>query len=397
MGRKAGTPEETPLIAGAEEGLLSPEGESPEEIEDRVVAQMRELSTSGEENIEYWLYRANEKNKVQKGSFIKRYTPETPPATILEEARDGYGGGNFILVARIGGRIRWSSPISVDSVPMGKGKDEKTAQAVNDPFEVLALSMNRAMSLSEARKLVALNNEAENAKGRNSENGMILLFSTLMDGMQKQSAAMMSAFAQLASAQRTAAAPPVGMESLLSAIKIGAELSGGKVPGADEEEGLIGLLKPMLPQLVPILLKAFGTATPAVAPGARALPAHTGAAVSPKPPPPPGAAEGAAAAPAAAVPEPMAQRRYELVVAEIAYALSFPALSWPELFPGLGDYIDGKFPGSLEDLKKKTDEEVAVYIKSLYPAFAERLDFFLAFRDYLKKEEEENNAGRAAD
>jgi hypothetical protein len=232
--------------------------------------------------------------------------------------------------------------------------------------------MNRTMALSEARKLVELN-KPEN---RSTDSGMNALLGTLITNMQQQNTALLTALANLAQGRKESAAPAGSLESVVEAIRLGANLAGGKIPGEDAEDGLIGLLKPLLPQILPLLSKLVSPAGgPAVPPKGALPPAKV-----PPPPPPP----AAPSQPAENV-DPLIQRKYMLVLEELRDAVALPPVAWGDVFDYLAEYIDRKFPGSIEDMMGKTDEELKKHIEMLYPEFASRTDFFIAFRDHIKQ------------
>jgi len=211
---------------------------------------------------------------------------------------------------------------------------------------------------------------------------------TMMQCVMQQTAELLRALSQ------KSVAPPSTADSMIEAIKFGAQISGGKVP-LDESEGggVLDMLKGMVPYIPQIIAGLTGRSA---APAPRPAPAHPGVAPVPARPAIPGAVippqpapvdPSAGVPPSAATPEDARALVMRRIVDEIRFSMNLPPS--PKLFDHILDYIEAYMPEIVRQAEVLEGSTFAAYVVTLDPAFAGREDFFLALHKHLMESMEE--------
>lgn len=319
--------------------------------------------TDGE--VVYWLHRASEKNKMLHGNFLMRYPKETPLIDIVEQARDKYHGGDFVLLAKKDGVLFRKAAFTCERAAEPEVRMEK---APEDPFNRLSSSLEKALIIDRTSNLMRRVDRGDN-DGKSSD-PMIALMTIMMNGMRDQNTML-----QKMLLERREAPEKTESSSLLEAIKLGSALSGGKLPIEEGEGGLVESLKslvPYIPQVLSLLTGRKGAPPP-------------GAAVGPKPLPLP--AHPSAAAPTAETPTspaPPVQDARAVIMArvldEIKFVLSLSPS--PKAYEHVVEYIETYAPDILQQAELTTPELFSAYVVTLDPSFIGREDFFIALHKH---------------
>jgi hypothetical protein len=341
---------------------------APEAIEeemDKYTRMMNDCAGVTDGEIIFWLHRANEKNKSLHASFLKRYPKETSFSEIFEEARDAYGAGDFVLVAKKDEVMFRKMSFSCEKPKEG----EKPAPEVKvDPLEKLSVAMERLAVVDKVSRII---NDSREKPATPGVDPTIQVMLTMLQGMQAQNTALLQGILS----QRREAAPG-GNESLLEAIKLGSALAGGKIPLEEGEGGLVELLKPLIPHIPAVIAMLTGK-------GPQPQPPIVRGPVQPRPLPPHAAGSSAAGVPlpgpvppvAVAVtedPQALVMRR---IVDEVKFVLTLPAT--PKLREHVINYIDSYNPDILRQADVVPADMFAAYVVSLDPAFAGQEAFFI--------------------
>jgi hypothetical protein len=353
------TTEEEQMIAqqpGAEAAI-------DEEI-DKYKRMMDDCAGVTDGEIVYWLHKANDKNKSLHATYLKRYPKDTPLSEIHDEARDKYGPGDYVLVAK-------KDDVMFRKLPFSTGVPIQPEKAVEipkvDPFTALSGSIEKALVMDRAAAMMA---------GKKEDKGVdpsITLLTTVLTGMMAQNTALLQGMMT----QRNTPPPAQDNTAMIEAVKLGVSVAGGKLPFEEGEGGgwveILKGLAPYVPQLIAGLRGA-----PPVAPMRRAP-------VAPHPLP---ATPAAAGVITAAVP-PTDPRALVMarIVEEIRFVLTLPPT--PKLYDHVIDYIDAYMPEIIKQAEVIEAETFADYVVTLDPAFTERKQFFLDLHKHLLSSMEE--------
>jgi hypothetical protein len=358
-------------------------GEAIEEEMDKYTRMMNDCAGVTDGEVVFWLHRANEKNKALHSSFLKRYPKETPFSEIFEEARDEYGAGDFVLVAKKDDVMFRKMAFSCERPIRKEAPAEKPPE---DPFKSMGAAIEKALVIDRAANMMRGNNPPAVEKGVDPTVTVML---TMIQGLQNQNT-------ELLKGMMTRREAPGGNESLLEAIKLGSMLSGGKLPIEEGDGGILDIIKglgPYVPQIIAMLSgKGPHPAThPPRMPGAspvapRPLPPAASRSASLPPAMPSGPAEVIEAPPAVAEdPQAVIMRR---VVDEVKFVLTLPAT--PKLREHVIEYIDAYMPDILRQAEIVPAEMFAAYVVTLDPAFAGQEAFFIDLhKQYMAGMEEE--------
>jgi hypothetical protein len=374
MPRKAAAPAVDPL---QEEGSLTATQTGAEEEIDREMDKYSRMMndcagvTDGE--IVFWLHRANEKNKSLHATYLKRYPKETSFAEIFDEARDQYGAGDYVLLAKKDEVMFRKMAFSTEKP---KEPEKAVVEPKVDPMDRLSVAMERLTVVDKVGRII---NDAREKPGTDP---MVGVLTVMLTGMQQQNTEMLKIMMQ----QKQAPAQG-GNESLLDAIKLGVSISGGKVPMEEGEGGfmeILSSLKPYVPQII-----SFLTARQPAVPGARPVPGRPGVVV-PRPLPVSAGAPPVLPPPETAVP-PVEDARTVImrrVVDEIKFVLTLPIT--PKAREHVINYIESYLPDVLQQAEIVNAEMFAAYAVTLDPAFAGQENFFMDLhRQYMSSLDQE--------
>ena len=364
-----------------EEDLNAVQSGSPEVIDaekTQIELMMDSIAGVTEGEVVFWLHRASEKNKMLHGSFLMRYPKETPLIDIVEQARDKYGGGDFILLAKKDGVLFRKAPFTCEK-PIGPVVEMvKQAPAPEDPFARLSNSIEKAMIIDRAASVMDRGpKEPAAPKGADP---MIAVMTAMITGMQAQNLELLKLIMAPKPQEKGA------NETMLEAIRLGSALAGKELPGDGGGEGIMDMIKPlvpMIPQLLQMLTGKGAPARPVLRPGApvppRPLP---GAAI---PPAVPIATAGVPPeVPVVEDAQTVIQRR---VMDEIRFSLTLPPS--PKLFEHVLNYIDAYMPDLLQQAEVAPADLFAGYVVTLDPSFAGREQFFMDLHKFYKASIEE--------
>lgn len=338
---------------------------------DKYTRMMNDCAGVTDGEIVFWLHRASEKNKALHATFLKRYPKETSFAEIFEEARDVYGSGDYVLLAK------------KDEVMFRKmsftTERQKVAEAPPpepkiDPLEKLSVAMERLAVVDKVSRII---NDSREKPVPPGVDPTVQLMMTMMQGVMQQNTALLQG---IMTQKRES---PGGNDSLLEAIKLGSALAGGKLPMEEGEGGVMELLKglaPYVPQIIASLTGRGGAPVPRpVAPGSP-RPAIAGAVPVPTPAP--------VAAPAGVPPAEDARAMVmSRIVEEIKFILTLPAS--PKLYDHVINYIDSYMPDLLRQAEVVEGETFASYVVTLDPSFSGNKQFFLDLHKHYMEGMEE--------
>jgi hypothetical protein len=325
--------------------------------------------TDGE--IVFWLHRANEKNKSLHATYLKRYPKETSFAEIFDEARDQYGAGDYVLLAK-------KDEVMFRKMAFSTEKPKEAEKVIvppkEDPMDRLSVAMERLTVVDKVGRII---NDARDKPGTDP---MVGVLTVMLTGMQQQNTEMLKIMME----QRHAPAQS-GNESLLEAIKLGSALAGGKIPLEEGEGGIVELLsglKPYIPQII-----GFFTQRQPQVPGR--LPINRPGMVVPRPMPANAALPATPPAPETPPgPEDVRAMVMRRIVDEIKFVLTLPVT--PKLREHVIDYIEAYLPDILKQAEVAPADMFAAYVVTLDPSFAGHEDFFMDLhRQYIGLLEEE--------
>lgn len=349
-----------------EEGsLLATQTGSEEEIDkemDKYTRMMNDCAGVTDGEIVFWLHRANEKNKSLHATYLKRYPKETSFAEIFDEARDQYGAGDYVLLAKKD-EVMFRKMSFSTGLP--KEPEKVIVEQKADPMDKLAIAMERLTVVDKISRII---NDARDKPAIPGVDPMVSVLTVMLTGMQQQNTEMLKIMMQ----QR--AAPAVGgNDALMEAIKLGSALAGGKLPMEEGEGGILGLLgelKPFIPQIIAAFAKP-GQARPVLTrPGV----------VVPKPmpaPAPPGILNPLPSPEVSTVPtvEDVNALLMRRIVEEIKFILTLPMT--PKLREHVIEYIESYKPDILQQAEVVNADAFAAYVVTLDPAFAGHESFFI--------------------
>src|SRR3972149_5374582 len=86
-------------LTRAEEQEIEEEERFDAEV-NKLMAAMKNVSSDPETDIEYWLYRADEKNRSFQGDYLHRYPKDTDVSKVIDDAQTVFGGGKFVVLFR---------------------------------------------------------------------------------------------------------------------------------------------------------------------------------------------------------------------------------------------------------------------------------------------------------
>jgi hypothetical protein len=362
-----------PDLADGDEGLDAVQTGALEIIDEersKIEQMMNDIAgvTTGE--VIYWLHRAAEKNKSLHGTFIKRYPRDTPYIDIFEEARDKYGGGDFVLVAQKDGVLFKKAAFSTEKPIV---VEKVTPPTPPDPFAGLAQSMEKALVIDRAANLMERGKPVEAPKGADPT---VALLTTVLTGMMAQNTALLQGVMQ----QRKE--PAGDSNALMEAIKLGSALAGGKVPLGEEEPGgimdIIKSLGPYVPQII-ASLTGRGSAPPAAQPANRQMTPANRTMIPGVPSVPLPAVVEVPQRPAN--PEDARAVVMRRIVDEIRFSLQLPPT--PKIYDHIIDYIDAYMPEIIRQAEVIEGETFAAYVVTLDPAFTDHKQFFLDLHKHL--------------
>jgi len=335
--------------------------ETTEDAEQEAIERfLDDLAGIEEGEISLWLYRAGDKtrNKTFQGPFLKRYSKDVDVAVILEEARDIYGGGDFVLVAKKEGVIFRRVSFSCEAPPKPKEESVDAMAKLSDAVEKLAVVDKVGRIIKEARE------EKDSGRGNNQSIDILL---TMLRGVQEQNNLLLQAIIERKS-------EPLDVVEL---IKLGSSLAEGRVPGeqgGDTWEKIIGALTPVLPAIIGGLASRPhplpGVSAPTIPP-----------AVPPAGLPGPGAPSLTKAG-SGGNGVPTTDEVAARILDEIRFVLRLPVSE--RLLDHVIDFIDAYAPGLLTSYHGMTEDQFVSYAGTLDPGFAARADFFKSLYGRLK-------------
>jgi hypothetical protein len=372
MARKAATVAD---LMGDGEPLQATQTGAEEELDremDKYTRMMNDCAGVTDGEIVFWLHRANEKNKSLHATYLKRYPKETSFAEIFDEARDQYGAGDYVLLAKKDEVMFRKMAFSTEKP---KEPEKVIVPPKEDPMDRLSVAMERLTVVDKVGRII---NDARDKPGTDP---MVGVLTVMLTGMQQQNTEML----KIMMTQRQAA-PQGGNEALLEAIKLGSALAGGKVLPEEGEGGIVELLsglKPYIPQII-----GFFTQRQPQVPMGRPLINRPGMVV-PKPLPPNVAPPvPAAVPPAPSTPEDAQAVVMRRIVEEIKFVLTLPVT--PKSREHVINYIDAYMPDILKQAEVAPADMFAAYAVTLDPAFAGQESFFMDLhRQYIGLLEEE--------
>lgn len=352
-------------LRGSEE-LNAVQTGAPEVIDNektQIELMMDSIAGVTEGEVVFWLHRASDKNKMLHGSFLMRYPKETPLIDIVEQARDKYNGGDFVLLAKKDGVLFRKAAFTCEK-PMGPVIPmEKASPVVEDPFARLSNSIEKAMIIDRAASVMDRGpKDADKPKGADPVATMMM---AMMTGMQQQNTELLKILMTPKAAEKGA------NETMLEAIRLGSALAGKELPGDTEGGGLVEMLKPLIPMIPQLLQMLTGKAQPArpvARPGVPPVP-------RPLPGAPPAPAVTAGVPPDVPPVEDAQAVIMRRVLDEIKFSLTLPAS--PKLYEHVINYIDAYAPDLLQQAEIAPADMFANYVVALDPAFAGREQFFL--------------------
>lgn len=347
------------------EARQSGESEIVDAERDKMEQIMSDIAGAASGEFVFWLHRASEKNRALHGMFLKRYPSDTKIIDIVEEARDTFGGGDFVLVVKKDDLMFRKASFSTEKVvPVAPAKEPPPT----DPFTALAASMEKALVMDRGIQMLGSRKEgAGPEKAGNGIDSVITMMMTMMTGMQNQNTELL----KIMMTQRN---EPKGgdNDSLLEAIKLGSALAGGKLPIEEGEGGIGEILKSLTPILPQIIQGLMGKGGPRPAPVTRPATSHPvpgvpvpGVVTEPVPP------EVLAAHTVAADPAMIVRQR---IVDEVKFVLALPPS--PKLYEHVISYIDAYAPDILQQAEIAPEEVFVSYIVGIDPAFVGHEDFF---------------------
>jgi hypothetical protein len=368
MARKAPTVADLVDELRGEEELNAVQTGSPEVIDaEKTQIEMMMDSIAGvtEGEVVFWLHRASDKNKMLHGNFLMRYPKETPLIDIVEQARDKYNGGDFILLAKKDGVLFRKAPFTTEK-PIGPVVEMvKQPPAPEDPFDRLSKSMEKVLVMDRAATMMERGVKTQDVpKGADPT---ITLLTAMLTGMQQQNTELLK-FMMAPKPESKGA-----NETMLEAIRLGSALAGKELPGEADAGGLVEMIKPLMPYIPQILAMLTGkgaprpvpsTVVPRPLPGSTPVPAVTAGVPSEGPPPPEDA-------------QAVIMRR---VMDEIRFSLTLPAT--PKLYEHVINYIDAYAPDLLQQAEIAPADMFVKYVVSLDPAFAGREAFFTELHQF---------------
>jgi hypothetical protein len=360
-------------LMGDGEPLQATQTGAEEEIDremDKYTRMMNDCAGVTDGEIVFWLHRANEKNKALHATYLKRYPKETSFAEIFDEARDQYGAGDYVLLAKKDEVMFRKMAFSTEKP---KEPEKVIVPPKEDPMDRLSVAMERLTVVDKVGRII---NDARDKPGTDP---MVSVLTVMLTGMQQQNTEML----KIMMAQRQAPSPG-GNESLLEAIKLGSALAGGKIPLEEGEGGIMELLsglKPYIPQIIGFFTQRQGQPVrpPMNRPGMvvpRPMPANTALPATPLVPETPPGPEDVRA---------MVMRR---IVDEIKFVLTLPAT--PKLREHAIDYIEAYMPDILRQAEAAPADMFAAYVVTLDPAFVGQEAFFKDLhRQYMSSLDQE--------
>jgi hypothetical protein len=354
-----------------EEELNAVQTGAPEVIDaekTQIELMMDSIAGVTEGEVVFWLHRASEKNKMLHGSFLMRYPKETPLIDIVEQARDKYNGGDFVLLAKKDGVLFRKASFTCERPTVPEIAMERQPPPPEDPFARLSSSIEKAMIIDRAASVMDRGpKESEKPKGADP---MVTVMTGMIAGLQQQNTELLKLLMTPKPESKGA------NETMLEAIRLGSALAGKELPGGEESGGIAEMIKPLMPYIPQILAMLTGKGIP-VRP-----PMRPGAPVTPRPLP--GAAPAVPAVTAGVPPEappemppPEDAKAVILrrIVEEIKFNLTLPPS--PKLYEHVINYIDAYMPDLLLQAEIAPPEIFAGYVVTLDPAFVGHEEFFM--------------------
>ncbi len=362
MPRKKGNEEE---ITVESEEVLDPESLNQlalAEEEERISLFMSQLKGAEGEDLKLLLHRSHIKNPAIFGAYIKQYPKETEFIDIQEEARDKYGGGNFVLLLKRGNRIVTKTHFSTVEPEKENIPDKPKELNMAEVMGKLTQSVESGVILQRAQELLNPKSSTENKDG---------MTAIILAMMQQQT----QMFTLLMQKKEIPQEPKMDVVEIL---KIGMNMALGKSPDAEEDNSILGMLKPILPDLVkiiPSILATRGTGG--------SVPVN---AVRPNLPVRP------AIAPAPAVPivefPPALPPGFVRIVEEVKYYINSDVTE--PIVIHLMDYMDNHMPGSVDELLSYPEEQYLGYVLNMNQEFKDKTEWFKKFRDFALELNKQN-------